>query len=218
MTASSAAIEQRFANVLRMLVPLNGLSVIRRQQLFAQAEVITVKRGSCVFHEGERDNYTFFLLEGGVEMFAGQQLVKKLVGGTADAVHPLAQLQPRQLSARAVTEANVLRVSRDLLDKLLALDGVSEPGEFTVAEIEAADDGDWMTRMLQSELFSCVPAANIQRIFSSLEPIEFKAGEVVVKQGDLGDYYYVIQFGRCQVSRQIAAATVTRQLEEAARL
>ncbi len=165
---SAPAIEQRFAAVLRMLVPLNGLSVQRRQQLFTQAEVLAVRRGHYVFHEGDRDAFTFFLLEGGLELFSGQQLVKRILGGTADAVHPLAQLQPRQLSARAISDVNVLRVSRDLLDKLLALDGVSEMQEVKVTEIEAEDDSDWMTRMLQSELFSRVPAANIQRIFTSL--------------------------------------------------
>ena len=203
--SAPAAIEQRFAVVLRMLVPLNGLSVQRRQQLFTQAEVQAVRRGHYVFHEGDRDTFTFFLLEGGLELFSGQQLVKRILGGTADAVHPLAQLQPRQLSARAVSDVNVLRVSRDLLDKLLALDGVSEMQDIKVTEIEAEDDNDWMTRMLQSELFSRVPAANIQRIFTSLEPIEVKSGETIVRQGDVGEYYYVIQHGRCQVSRQIAA-------------
>ena len=160
MTAS-VALEQRFAAVLRMLVPLNGLSVPRRQQLFTQAEVLPIRRGSYVFHEGDKDNHTFFLLEGDLELFSGQQLVKKITGGTADAVHPLAQLQPRQLSARAVTDSNVLRVSRDLLDKLLALDGAGEPREVRVSEIDAEDAADWMTRMLQSELFSRVPAAMI---------------------------------------------------------
>src|SRR5690606_15691738 len=111
---------------------------------------------------------------------------------------------------------DVLRLDRDLLDKLLALDGTGEAGEVQVAEIGAEDDGDWMTRMLQSELFSRVPAANIQRIFSALEAVEYKAGDVVVRQGDPGDYYYVIQQGRCQVSRLIASGRVPVKLAELA--
>jgi CRP-like cAMP-binding protein len=210
--SASATIETRFANVLRMLVPLNGLSATRRQQLFAQAEVLSCRRSNYVFREGDRDDFTFFLLEGGLELFAGQQLVKRLVGGTADAVHPLAQLQPRQLSARAVSDVSVLRVNRDLLDKLLALDGTGSTDDMRVGEIEAEDDGDWMTRMLQSELFSRVPAANIQRIFFSLEAVELEAGDVVVRQGDVGDFYFVIQSGRCEVSRKIAAGKMPIKL------
>ncbi|MSR13380.1 MAG: cyclic nucleotide-binding domain-containing protein [Gammaproteobacteria bacterium] len=213
MTASQA-IEEKFSSVLRMLVPINGLSVPRRQQLFAQAEVLGIRRGSYVFHEGDKDSYAFFLLEGSLELFAGQQLVKRIAGGSVDAIHPLAQLQPRQLSARALSEAHVLRVSRDLLDKLLALDGTGDSNYLKIDETDPDEESDWMTRMLQSELFSRVPAANIQRIFVSLESVEYKASDVVVRQGGPGDFYYVIQTGRCQVSRQIPNGKVPIKLAE----
>jgi CRP-like cAMP-binding protein len=213
MTASPA-IEAQFSSVLQMLVPINGLSVPRRQQLLTQSEVLTIRRGSYVFHEGDKDGYAFFLLDGSLELFAGQQLVKRISGGSADAIHPLAQLQPRQLSARALSEARVLRMNRDLLDKLIALDGASDQNDIKVNETEVEEDGDWMTRMLQSELFSRVPAANIQQIFACLDPIEHKAGDVILKQGDVGDFYYVIQTGRCQVSRRIPNGKVPIKLAE----
>ena len=62
-----------------------------------------------------------------------------------------------------------------------------------------------MIRMLQSELFSILPATNIQKIFARMEQIEVRADEVVVEQGTPGDYYYVIEKGYCEVSRTIAS-------------
>ena len=209
------AIDEKFTGVIDMLVPLNQLSVQRRQQLFARAEVLNFRRGQYVSREGDRDGYAFYLLDGQVELYAGQQLVKAMRGGTPDAVHCLAQLQPRQLTARALSsQISILRLERDLFDKLIALEGTDHSHDVSVSEIDAEEEGDWMTRMLQSALFARVPAANIQRVFTCLEAVEFKAGDLVVRQGEPGDFYYVIQSGRAQVEREIKGGKVPVKLAE----
>jgi CRP-like cAMP-binding protein len=58
-----------------------------------------------------------------------------------------------------------------------------------------------MTKMLQSELFSRLPTANIQQLFVLLEPVSYNKGDTVITQGDIGDNYYIIQEGRCEVAR-----------------
>ena len=212
--AAMPEIEQRFESVFQMLVPVNGLSPQRQQQLLAQSETLDFGPREFVFREGDRDNYAFFLLDGRLELLAQDQLVKKIEGGIGDGVYPLAQLQPRQLSACAKTQVTVLRANRGLMDKLLAIDGAGEIQQVKVSEIEADDDGDWMTRMLQSELFSRVPAANIQRIFTKLEAIDVKAGDVITEQDAPGDYYYIIQHGRCEVTRKTARGKAPIKLAE----
>ena len=212
--AAMPALEQKFQSVFQMLVPINGLSPERQQQLLGQAHTLEFGPREFVFRERDRDNYAFFLLEGRLELLAQDQLVKKLEGAVGDAVYPLAQLQPRQLSARAKTRVTVLRADRALMDKLLAIDGAGEIQPVKVSEIDADEDSDWMTRMLQSELFSRVPAANIQRIFTQLESFEVKAGDVVVQQDAPGDFYYIIQHGRCEVTRKTAGGKVPIKLAE----
>ena len=212
--AAMAAIDAKFEDALQTLVPINGLSGQRQQQLMAQAAVLEFGTNEFVFREGDRDNYAFYLLEGQLELHAQNQLVKRVSGGSDDASHPLARLQPRQLSAKAKTQVTVLRVDRVLLDKLLAIDGTGDEQEVRVSEIESEDDADWMTKMLQSELFSRVPAANIQRIFTKLESIECKAGTTVVSQDEPGDFYYIIQNGRCEVTRRGASAKAPIKLAE----
>jgi cAMP-binding proteins - catabolite gene activator and regulatory subunit of cAMP-dependent protein kinases len=73
--------------------------------------------------------------------------------------------------------------------------------EVKVSDISEEESGDWMTKMLQSELFSRLPTANIQKLFAMLEPQEFKSGDTVINQGDAGDFYYIVQEGHCEVSR-----------------
>ena len=68
--------------------------------------------------------------------------------------------------------------------------------------------------MLQSELFSRIPPGNIQRLFAVMESVEFEAGDVVVEQGTPGDYYYIIQSGRCEVTRKASGSGSPIKLAE----
>ena len=59
-----------------------------------------------------------------------------------------------------------------------------------------------MTTLLQTKAFHRIPPANIQAIFLRLQRTPFRAGEVVIKQGDEGDYFYVIVNGKCVITRE----------------
>ena len=196
-----AALESKFEDLIDTLVPMAALAPASRNEVLNHAEVLRYRRGDILFKEGDRDPYTVYLLEGRVELRSGGHVVQRLSGGSSAACHALAQLQPRKMTARAETEVAVLRVARDLLDRLTAADGGY--CSVQVNELDADDDGDgdWMTRMLQSKLFSHLPASNIHRIFGLFEEIDVREGDMVVKQGDPGDYYYIIAQGRCEVMR-----------------
>jgi rhodanese-related sulfurtransferase len=58
-----------------------------------------------------------------------------------------------------------------------------------------------MTRMLQSEVFIKLTPSDIQQLLQKLESVNVKSGEVVIRQGDEGDYFYIIREGRCSVTR-----------------
>jgi rhodanese-related sulfurtransferase len=66
---------------------------------------------------------------------------------------------------------------------------------------DLADD-DWMTSLLRSPIFRVLPPANLQKILMSLQEVRYKAGEIIINQGESGDYYYIIKKGRCLISRK----------------
>ncbi|MCK5362043.1 MAG: cyclic nucleotide-binding domain-containing protein, partial [Gammaproteobacteria bacterium] len=188
-----------------------------QNEVVQQAEILKFKKKQHVFKQGDVDPYTYYLLDGELKLEANGQLLKTLEGGSADAQSALSQLQPRQMSATAAGKLLVLRIARDVMDRLLTMDDPgASAGGFEVSEVEVDEDGggDWMTRMLQSELFSRIPPANIQRVFAVMESVKFKAGSVVVEQGHPGDYYYVIQAGRCEVTRKASASGKPVKLAE----
>lgn len=197
MAASFLPLEQAVGN----LVPLRSMSASQQAQVLESAQLLEYPKGAFIFRQGERDGYVYFLLTGTLEMYSDDQLVQEVTGGTAAAAHALAQLQPRQLSARAKTPVSLLRADRVLLEQA-GTGMIDQSGLLEVTEIDqAGQDGDWMTRLLRSELFARIPAANIQRIFRQLESVMVHAGDVILHQGESGNYYYILREGRCLVSR-----------------
>ena len=81
-----------------------------------------------------------------------------------------------------------------------------QTGSYEVEELQAqlqgAGSDDWMTTLLQTKAFHRIPPANIQAIFMRMQRTPCRAGEVVIKQGDEGDYFYVIVQGKCAVTRE----------------
>lgn len=197
---------------IRELIPINELPPNLQGRLLEKAKIMEVKKSRFIFKQGDKDDYSYYLLDGEIELHANKQLDSVIQSGSDRAKYALAQLQPRQFSAKAKTPLKILLIERNNLDQLmlLAQETTADPtlrsstgSDMEVDEVGVVDDdSDWMTQMLQSELFSKIPMANIHQLFALLEEVEFSAGDVVIKQGDLGDHYYIVSEGRCAVSRK----------------
>ncbi len=72
-----------------------------------------------------------------------------------------------------------------------------------------ADEIDWMARLQKSRAFQNIPDTNIHMIFMRMRPVEVHAGDVILKQGDKGDYYYIVRQGCCKITRNTDAGETT---------
>lgn len=188
--------------------PLNGLPDGERMRLLDRAEVISCGAGDTVFEQGDEDRWAFFLLDGELQLLNDDRLVSTVSGGSQSARTALSQLQPRQLTARASAASHLLRVDRDLMQELHTHPGRGQPGH------DGRVESDWMSRLLNSQLFMEMPAGALQELFACLEAVELKAGEVVVKQDSPGDFFFVIGEGRCEVVREAARGCRVTPLAE----
>ena len=178
-------------------VPIDALTHENFRELVSKTRLEKYAAGRKLFQNGEQDNKTIYVLEGSVELRSSEE-TKLVSAGSAQARHPLGRHQPRQCTATAKTDAVVVRIDSDLLDLLLTWD---QSSGVEVEELDGEDDGDWMSRLLQTQSFRQLPPANIQALFMKLEQVPVSAGEQIIKQGEDGDYYYMISDGRCQVTR-----------------
>jgi formylglycine-generating enzyme required for sulfatase activity/CRP-like cAMP-binding protein/rhodanese-related sulfurtransferase/chromosome segregation ATPase len=198
---------------LQLLVPFNALSPMHFNEVVQKTVVEEIRSGRLVFKDGDRDNQSVYLLEGEISLLAGNDIVGAVTAGSDASRHPIAQQQPRQVSARAKTNVVVARVDSSLLDIMLTWD---QSSGYVVSEISDDDDDDWMTRILQSQAFLKLPPSNIQRLLMRVESVPVQAGETIIQQGGEGDYFYIIKNGRCMVTRRPSANAKEVKLAELA--
>jgi len=188
--------------ILQELVPLNALSQAKFKELSGKIVIEEVRAGHYLFRKGDRDNQSIYLLEGKVNLIDGfRKVTSEIETGTDISRYPIANQQPRSLSARAVKKVIIARIDSSLLDVFLTWDQTSTA---EVVEISAESNQDWMTRILQSEAFIKIPPSMIQSLLIKMETMPVKAGDVIIRQGDSGDYFYTLHEGRCAVTRKDA--------------
>ncbi|MEE8220197.1 MAG: cyclic nucleotide-binding domain-containing protein [Woeseiaceae bacterium] len=196
--------EQIDINLLKKFSPLDGL---KRDNLAALARKVQVRELSpqqLMFKEGDTERRTIYVVTGSLELIDDQGKVKEIIEGGSDiARNPVAAIFPRRVTGRARNRVQYISIDSDLLDVMLTWD---QTGSYEVSELqgEAEDEGgeDWMTMLLQTKAFHKIPPANIQAIFMRMQQINYKAGDVVLKQGTEGDYFYVLTSGKCLVTRE----------------
>jgi CRP-like cAMP-binding protein len=181
--------------------PLNGLKPENQAELAKKFSVEELPAGRFLFKKGDTDKRTVYVVSGEVELRNDDKVVKVIKGNSPEAKHPLAPQSPRFLAARAKTPVEYVAIDSDLLDVMLTWD---QTGAFEVSELggDESESDDWMTSILQNPAFHKIPPANIQAMFMRMQPVSLKAGDPVIKQGEDGDYFYVITKGKAVVTRE----------------
>jgi len=189
-------------DVLRSFSPLDGL---KRENLHALAKKTRLQEldsGRVLFKEGESDKRTIYIVGGELELRVGDRTVTMLRAGTPEARNAVAPGQPRRFTARALSDVTFVAIDSDLLDVMITWD---QTGSYEVSELAGggtADSDDWMTVLLQTKAFHRIPPANLQALFMRMQHVACRSGEIVIKQGDDGDYFYVITKGSAIVTRE----------------
>ena len=201
----------------RKLSPINGLRAESLPHLFKRIAILTEKTGKDLFTCGSSNADSYYLISGEIDLIDSQgRIARSLSAGSSDALHRIAHQIPRVVTARCKTAVEYIRIDSGLLDVMLTWD---QTGSFEVDELgsddeDDADDGDWMTRLLQMKAFQKVPPANLQAMFMRMEQVPARAGDVVVRQGSDGDFFYVIIKGRAMVTRESPTSPKPIRLDE----
>ncbi len=189
--------------LLRSLAPLRSMKKDNLQALARKVALRTMPAGGLLFKQGDRDKRTVWVVTGVVDVRDGEQTVAMIRGGSPEALSPLCQGQPRKFTARATEEITYLSIDSELLDVMITWD---QTGTYEVSDLrnnEGAEPAeDWMTTLISSSLFQRIPPANIQAIFLRMQRQSYRAGEMIIKQGDEGDYFYSVVSGKVAVTRE----------------
>ena len=195
--------DQINVSLLARFQPLNALNPENLHEVLKQLQLKKIQAGKNLFSKGDTENYQFYLVKGELELLGNSGVLKVIKGGTPDGFNAIAHILPRTITAKAKTDIIIFKIDGNLIDVMLTWD---QTGNYQVTEFDVGSgsgDDDWMNRILQTEAFHRIPPANIQAIFMRMESLPVKAGDEVIKQGDEGDYFYIIKKGRCLVTRSM---------------
>jgi CRP-like cAMP-binding protein len=191
--------------LLRSFSPLDGLKSENLHALARKTALHSLSAGRLLFKEGDTDKRTYYVVSGVLELLHENRSVLVIRGGTPEARNPIAPGNPRRYAARVVSDRmDYVAMDSEMLDMMLTWD---QTGSYEVNELRGVNDegpssDDWMTNLLQTKAFHRIPPANIQAIFMRMQRVDYRTGEVIIKQGDEGDYFYVVVKGRCAVTRE----------------
>lgn len=186
--------------IIRKLIPLGTWP---GAQFNALCESITIEevRGGTLFKKGDMDPRLIYLLSGEVTLQSEGLIIEVIAAESEAARFALAHQIPRKIDAVANGAVRFLRLDADAVNNPTPLD-YKEDNSYMVIEEPEDDPNDWMTALLKSPVFQRLPPANLQKILITLEEVCFEEGEIIIRQGDMGDYYYLIKSGHCLVSRK----------------
>jgi len=181
-------------DLLRTLEPLSSLSRARREELAALCRHETVPAGTLLFGEGERDRDVIYLLRGALHISTARtgQLHTLRTGDTR---HPVADRQPRPVTAVTGCESELLRIDSDVFETALTWNALAE-------DAAPGPDSAWMGLLKQALVFRQLPPAHLTKLAARMQPLPVKAGQVILHEGEAGDSYYIIESGSARVERR----------------
>jgi len=183
---------------LRNMVPIHTLPEEVFADLIQGLQIETVARNAVLLQEGDTEQLNYYLLEGKVSLLEGGQVVDSVAAGEESARFPIAHVLPRKNSVRADSRVRVACIDTRRISELLAR---NDQVAYEVDNFEEVDSDDWMSLLLRSPVLQQLPASNIQRLMMSISEVEVPQGEEIIRQGDPGDYFYMLVQGRALVTR-----------------
>lgn len=203
--------------VLAALEPISSFSPSRLRELLDYCHVESISQGEDPFAKHSLSGQSVYLIRGELEVIYedGNQVVIR--ADSEWARHPIGKRQPPIRSSNALNNVQMLRVDDDLLDRMVTWDQFASHDDVKPQSDKASAEAA-VRRLLNSGMFSAenlhngpfahLPPANIGKLLSRVEAIAVWDKDTIIREGEDGDYYYLIESGRAQVTRLVGGANL----------
>lgn len=204
------------AETLKAFEPLGSLSDARLNELAAHCQLEAIGRNSDPFLVRSIAGQAVYLLRGELALTYPDGTSKILMAGSERSRYPIAQRGEVFTSAKTVTDVELVRIDDDLLDVTTTWDQVASvegppAGPFKGGGALAnwsMMSGMFSVASLKYGAFSQLPPAHIEELLSRFQRIEVRKNDVVISEGSEGDFYFVIENGRCKVERMVGGVSM----------
>ncbi len=192
--------------LLARFSPFNTLAYEYLSKVIEKASLKEYGKGAIIFKRGRDLAESLYLVSGNVDLIDSQFAVTSISSEDESHKVPLNSASPTKVSAVAKSPVVILSVESDFSDLVLAWsESGSEAADDAASnqdeqpEFDTAEEGDWMSSLLQSPFFNKIPPGNIRQLFMRFKSQKVVADEEVIKEGERGEFFYVLEAGSARV-------------------
>lgn len=192
--------------LLARFSPFNTLAYEYLSKVLEKANLKEYSKGAIIFKRGRELSESLYLVSGNVDLIDSQFVITSISSEDESHKVPLNSVSPTKVSAVAKSAVVILSVESDFSDLVLAWSesGNEEPTDVSDekaehAEFDEAEEGDWMSSLLQSPFFNKIPPGNIRQLFMRFKSQKVAADEEIIKEGERGEFFYVLEAGSARV-------------------
>ena len=170
-------------------VPKNQL-----RELFLVSTLHSLDHQELVFREGDYSTTFFTIITGSVAISMDAQPDKRIPLQQGDFFGEMGLLsdRPRSASVTTAEPAVLIEIPRRAMLKLIN----------SAPSVKRFIDEVYMLRALRSYLGPQLSQEQFRKVAGTAELIPFKKDNVIFREGDLGDAFYVIRSGSIEISRK----------------
>lgn len=204
--------------ILRRLEPISSMSEIRLKELAELCYLEHVSQGMDPFRSRGTAGQSVYLVKGELELIRSDGAVLKISDNVVESKRPLGKSGLEYVRAVAVSESELVRIDDDLLDIMVTWDQLASAQSTSATKRDGSNapslanwsilSGMFSVSNLKYGAFSQLPSAHIEELLKRFKRCEARSGQVIIKEGAEGDYYYVVESGKCLVERMVGGVSM----------
>ena len=180
--------------ILKGLSPFSALSDANFIKIAARGEIKSQPAGALLFKRFSNDADSHWLLTGQLNLVNDAFENRAFTESDSQTYGAVDDFQPHTVSAVCETPCAVFTLSKTVQSEIeTLLEAAASTAENSLSI------GNWMERLLSTPLFEFIPPTNIQELFKRFKTRQVTSGEIIIKQGEPGDYFYMIKTGAVSV-------------------
>ena len=187
--------------IIRKLIPFSTMPNNIFKVICGKITVETARSGNFLFKRGDTNSDLVYLLAGEISLEVAPLKIEVIKAGSESALFAIAHQFPRKVDAAAIGEVYFLRLNTIFLNPPDAKE-LEKKEHQEIKAAKKADSVDCIATLLMISIIRSLPPANLHKVSQELEDIRVKKDGIIIKQGGVGDYYYLIKTGECLVTHK----------------
>jgi rhodanese-related sulfurtransferase len=188
-------------DTLAQFSPLNTMSRAHLRGVLRYCQLLPYCRGQLIFQPTDTDGRQLYLVQGSVLISdASGKAMDTVVAASEQSLWPLPGGHPRSHRCDALEDTMLLSMPAAIVDALLCW---SQSASYLLLAFyrdkNYQGDLNWISTLLNSNLFHRVSPLNIAEIVDQFYPQEVCQQQLIIGQGESGDCCYLIKSGAAEV-------------------